>query len=38
MGKFVVVMNCDESFDFGAMGRLFCGLCQVGTFFTAIVS
>ena len=30
MGKFVVVMNCDETFDFGAMGRLFCGLCQVG--------
>jgi dynein heavy chain 1 len=20
----------DESFDFGAMGRIFCGLCQVG--------
>ena len=30
MGRFVVVMNCDETFDFGAMGRLFCGLCQVG--------
>ena len=23
-------MNCDETFDFGAMGRLFCGLSQVG--------
>ena len=30
LGRFVVVMNCDESFDFSAMGRLFCGLCQVG--------
>lgn len=30
LGRFVVVMNCDESFDFGAMGRIFCGLCQVG--------
>eukprot|EP00586_Coscinodiscus_wailesii_P014222 CAMPEP_0172510176 /NCGR_PEP_ID=MMETSP1066-20121228/226876_1 /TAXON_ID=671091 /ORGANISM="Coscinodiscus wailesii, Strain CCMP2513" /LENGTH=4214 /DNA_ID=CAMNT_0013289037 /DNA_START=123 /DNA_END=12767 /DNA_ORIENTATION=+ len=30
LGRFVVVMNCDETFDFGAMGRLFCGLCQVG--------
>jgi len=30
LGRFVFVMNCDETFDFGAMGRLFCGLCQVG--------
>jgi len=30
LGRFVLVMNCDETFDFGAMGRLFCGLCQVG--------
>eukprot|EP00562_Extubocellulus_spinifer_P009490 CAMPEP_0178491962 /NCGR_PEP_ID=MMETSP0696-20121128/11685_1 /TAXON_ID=265572 /ORGANISM="Extubocellulus spinifer, Strain CCMP396" /LENGTH=4359 /DNA_ID=CAMNT_0020119857 /DNA_START=116 /DNA_END=13193 /DNA_ORIENTATION=+ len=30
LGRFVVVMNCDETFDFSAMGRLFCGLCQVG--------
>jgi len=30
LGRFVVVMNCDEAFDFGAMGRIFCGLCQVG--------
>ncbi len=30
LGRFVVVMNCDETFDFGAMGRIFCGLCQVG--------
>eukprot|EP00956_Cyclotella_meneghiniana_P005444 scaffold6849_cov70-Cyclotella_meneghiniana.AAC.3 len=28
LGRFVVVMNCDEAFDFGAMGRIFCGLCQ----------
>lgn len=32
LGRFVLVMNCDETFDFGAMGRLFCGLCQVGAF------
>ncbi|KAK1747403.1 dynein heavy chain [Skeletonema marinoi] len=25
LGRFVVVMNCDETFDFGAMGRIFCG-------------
>ena len=30
LGRFVLVFNCDESFDFGAMGRLFAGLCQVG--------
>lgn len=30
LGRFVVVMNCDEAFDFSAMGRIFCGLCQVG--------
>jgi dynein heavy chain 1 len=30
LGRFVLVMNCDETFDFSAMGRLFCGLCQVG--------
>jgi dynein heavy chain 1, cytosolic len=30
LGRFVLVFNCDEKFDFSAMGRLFCGLCQVG--------
>ncbi|CAM9242548.1 unnamed protein product, partial [Chrysoparadoxa australica] len=30
LGRFVLVFNCDESFDYGAMGRLFAGLCQVG--------
>jgi dynein heavy chain 1 len=29
-GRFVLVFNCDETFDFQAMGRLFVGLCQVG--------
>jgi dynein heavy chain 1 len=26
----VLVFNCDETFDFQAMGRIFVGLCQVG--------
>ncbi|GMH89230.1 hypothetical protein TrVE_jg3152 [Triparma verrucosa] len=30
LGRFVLVFNCDEAFDFNAMGRLFSGLCQVG--------
>jgi dynein heavy chain 1 len=30
LGRFVLVFNCDEKFDFNAMGRWFCGLCQVG--------
>ena len=30
LGRFVLVMNCDETFDYGAMGRLSFGLCQVG--------
>ena len=30
LGRFVLVFNCDETFDFSAMGRLFAGLCQVG--------
>ena len=29
-GRFVLVFNCDETFDFQAMGRIFRGLCQVG--------
>jgi hypothetical protein len=29
LGRFVLVFNCDESFDFGSMGRIFVGLCQV---------
>lgn len=30
LGRFVLVFNCDETFDFKAMGRIFIGLCQVG--------
>jgi dynein heavy chain 1 len=30
LGYFVLVFNCDETFDFHAMGRIFIGLCQVG--------
>ena len=30
MEKFLVIMNCDESFDFSGMGRLLSDLCQVG--------
>jgi dynein heavy chain 1, cytosolic len=30
LGRFVLVFSCDEKFDFHAMGRLFCELCQVG--------
>lgn len=30
MGRFVLVFNCDESFDSNAMGRIFVGLCRVG--------
>ena len=29
LGRFVLVFNCDETFDFQAMGRIFVGLCQV---------
>ncbi|MGK3739723.1 MAG: dynein heavy chain 1, partial [Bacillariaceae sp.] len=28
LGRFVLVFNCDEAFDFSAMGRIFAGLCQ----------
>ena len=30
LGRFVLVFNCDEIFDFQAMGCIFVGLCQVG--------
>ena len=30
LGRFVLVFNCDETFNFSAMGRIFIGLCQVG--------
>lgn len=30
LARFVLVFNCDESFDFDAMGRIFVGLCRVG--------
>ena len=30
LGRFVLVFNCDETFDDTAMGRIFVGLCQVG--------
>lgn len=30
LGRFVLVFNCDETFDFSAMGRIFAGLTQVG--------
>ncbi|TPX36351.1 hypothetical protein SmJEL517_g01576 [Synchytrium microbalum] len=30
LGRFVLVFNCDETFDFQAMGRIFVGLCRVG--------
>eukprot|EP00644_Phytophthora_capsici_P006196 jgi/Phyca11/8904/fgenesh1_pm.PHYCAscaffold_32_\ len=29
LGRFVLVFNCDEHFDFQAMGRIFVGLCQI---------
>ena len=30
LGRFVLVFNCDETFNTNAMGRIFIGLCQVG--------
>uniref|UniRef100_A0AC35TT30 DHC_N1 domain-containing protein n=1 Tax=Rhabditophanes sp. KR3021 TaxID=114890 RepID=A0AC35TT30_9BILA len=30
LGRFVLVFNCDETFDFQAIGRILVGLCQVG--------
>ena len=36
LGRFVLVFNCDETFDFQAMGRIFVGLCQVPLQFISI--
>ncbi|CAO1623252.1 unnamed protein product [Jaminaea pallidilutea] len=30
LGQMSIVVNCDESFDLPAMGRIFVGLCRVG--------
>ncbi|KAK9422351.1 putative Dynein heavy chain [Seiridium unicorne] len=30
LGRFTLVFCCDDTFDDGAMGRIFLGLCQVG--------
>ncbi|KAF8280778.1 dynein heavy chain, cytosolic [Trypanosoma cruzi] len=30
IGRHVLVFNCDDTFDFDAVGRIFLGLCQVG--------
>ena len=30
LGRFTLVFNCDDTFDFRAMGRIFLGICQVG--------
>ena len=30
LGRMTLVFNCDEAFDFNAMGRIFVGLCQCG--------
>ncbi|KAL3076768.1 hypothetical protein niasHS_011505 [Heterodera schachtii] len=30
LGRFVLVFNCDETYDFQAVGRILAGLCQVG--------
>ncbi|EAY22062.1 Dynein heavy chain family protein [Trichomonas vaginalis G3] len=31
LGRLVLVFNCDETFDFKAMGRIFVGLCHCGS-------
>jgi len=30
LGRFVLVFNCDDTFNYQAMGRIFLGICQVG--------
>jgi dynein heavy chain 1, cytosolic len=30
LGVFTLVFNCDDTFDFKSMGRIFSGLCEVG--------
>ena len=30
LGRFTLVFNCDDTFDFQAMGRIFTGICRVG--------
>lgn len=30
LGRFTIVFNCDDTFDFQAMSRIFLGICQVG--------
>uniref|UniRef100_A0A915CRJ9 Dynein heavy chain hydrolytic ATP-binding dynein motor region domain-containing protein n=1 Tax=Ditylenchus dipsaci TaxID=166011 RepID=A0A915CRJ9_9BILA len=30
LGRFVLVFNCDETFDFQAIGRILVWFCQVG--------
>ncbi|KAK4989517.1 dynein heavy chain [Elasticomyces elasticus] len=30
LGRFTLVFNCDDTFDFQSMGRIFLGICQVG--------
>ena len=38
LGRFVLVFNCDDTFDFQAMGRIFRGLCQVGAWIVLMSS
>lgn len=38
LGRFVLVFNCDASFDYAAMGRIFAGLCQVGAWVSFLSS
>ncbi len=38
LGRFVLVFNCDKTFDGNAMGRIFVGLCQVGAWVASMSS